>query len=1347
MTTLQDMSVSVYSNPVGIAMRASNGTLAFTGRALSITGPTTVNSPLTLTNALSIAGQTTLAAALTGTTMSMGSGAVAGTLSAGTLTASTLTVSGNASVTGQSTCGSVSAQTASVSGSVTAGTLTAGQSQLGTATLAGLTVTGPSVHQGAASFTASLTVAGGTGLQNTSVAGALNVTGQSTFATSLAQPMQIVGTATGATSTEILMDRSAAGTGNIASLRLTPSAGLMLTTNSLKGLTVSSTDQQVSVTANRSGTTFAVRGDGQISASTEILLDNTLKGSGQSALVGVDATGLYLSPGTAQKSMLINYSGNTSFGGNVVVPGTFQAAGAATFSSLNTSSLSAASITSTAIAASRITGTTGALALQGADSAQTVTVTNVLTVNNVQAKPGAALALSGQDAGLTTQIVGTLKVDAIGKRSANMVTVTDPLSASVSIGTPLLNLNGNPGTNQLNVTNTDSSANSDAAVAFNRTAFASGYTGLVGIRPNVGFFVQLGSSLAISTDIGTRTTSFAGGVSVAGAVAATGAVSVGGAASVAGALACASSASVTGTLSVVGSPATVQFMNGSSLMGTCSADSSFLYLRYIDANGVIADRLKVDRSGNFTMNGGLGVGGALSAGATTCSSLATASSNNTPAISLVGLSSTIAQVYADTSYLRMRFWDSNNTLQDRLLLDRSGNLTTQANASVSGALSAASAGLTGGLTVGGAFALTGGASFLGAVAITGSAPYALTLGPSAGAYASLSASSGGFTLQGTDGTTLQSRISVNTAGLVSIAGLSASGAITCAGTLSSGNISIAGTAPSVSFGQYGRVFSDSQFLHLQQWDGTNAPSDRLTISTTGLVTVPNGITTGTFVIGNDAGPMVQLRNSSGTSWGIVYADSSTLRLRSPDGSNTMQDRVVVGQGGVVSVPGSLSVAGGLSSSAALTVVAGTAVGGGAAYNLQAGSTISSCLYSEQGFLALQVQNSSGSLVNRATFDSFGNVKLLGPTAITGALGCTGVTVSSATPAIQLNNGTSAPFAQLSGTSGQVILAVGNGQGQLQNGIAFDTGANMTCPGTLSIGAISTTRLVSSGVLQAATSLTLTDPSTGGFGASMTHTGANSTPQLAFALADNNGNYTNQLTLTPGQAGMSALTLSNSLTVGSGATVGGTLAVTGPLVASSTLQASSQLSLLANSSTSMANLMFSTSNGGTVNTQVVSTPTYASFLQVTSGSGLTERMRFDNSSNILFNASLIPNTTSLTIGTQSAKWSQIWSVNTPNTTSDARLKKEVRPLPQETGLDFIEKLQPSTFKWVDEQHGTGTHFGFIAQQVAALVEGDKAIVTHPSPANGEYGLQYTGFIAPLVLAVQQLAERCRLLEAR
>ena len=85
------------------------------------------------------------------------------------------------------------------------------------------------------------------------------------------------------------------------------------------------------------------------------------------------------------------------------------------------------------------------------------------------------------------------------------------------------------------------------------------------------------------------------------------------------------------------------------------------------------------------------------------------------------------------------------------------------------------------------------------------------------------------------------------------------------------------------------------------------------------------------------------------------------------------------------------------------------------------------------------------------------------------------------------------------------------------------------------------------------------------------------------------------------------------------------------------------------------------------------------------------------------------------------------------TSDRTRKKEIVDSP--LGLDFIRSLRPVEYKWADAALGEAAHYGFIAQEVketalSGAVNGEK---------DGEYTLGYTEMIAPLVKAVQQLAD--------
>ncbi|WP_052726462.1 DUF2793 domain-containing protein [Devosia epidermidihirudinis] len=128
------------------------------------------------------------------------------------------------------------------------------------------------------------------------------------------------------------------------------------------------------------------------------------------------------------------------------------------------------------------------------------------------------------------------------------------------------------------------------------------------------------------------------------------------------------------------------------------------------------------------------------------------------------------------------------------------------------------------------------------------------------------------------------------------------------------------------------------------------------------------------------------------------------------------------------------------------------------------------------------------------------------------------------------------------------------------------------------------------------------------------------------------------------------------------------------------------------------------------------------------------------------ASLRPATdNALTLGASGARWSAVWSATGTIQTSDARQKTDIAPT--DLGLDFICALTPVKYRWTT---GTRTHYGLIAQQVQAVLDGrDFAghILGDPGDPDSEQGLRYDAFIAPLIAAVQELVGRVEALESK
>lgn len=128
---------------------------------------------------------------------------------------------------------------------------------------------------------------------------------------------------------------------------------------------------------------------------------------------------------------------------------------------------------------------------------------------------------------------------------------------------------------------------------------------------------------------------------------------------------------------------------------------------------------------------------------------------------------------------------------------------------------------------------------------------------------------------------------------------------------------------------------------------------------------------------------------------------------------------------------------------------------------------------------------------------------------------------------------------------------------------------------------------------------------------------------------------------------------------------------------------------------------------------------------------------------------------MTLGGSGARWSAIWAATGTIQTSDVRQKTDIAPC--DLGLEFILALNPVSYRWSiggneagEPRPGRRTHYGLLAQQVQAVL-GDTDFAGHiladPADPQSEQGLRYDAFIAPLIMAVQQLARRVGELEGR
>jgi len=125
-----------------------------------------------------------------------------------------------------------------------------------------------------------------------------------------------------------------------------------------------------------------------------------------------------------------------------------------------------------------------------------------------------------------------------------------------------------------------------------------------------------------------------------------------------------------------------------------------------------------------------------------------------------------------------------------------------------------------------------------------------------------------------------------------------------------------------------------------------------------------------------------------------------------------------------------------------------------------------------------------------------------------------------------------------------------------------------------------------------------------------------------------------------------------------------------------------------------------------------------------------------------------------LGKSGNRWSVVYAATGTINTSDMRLKTENGVV---LGLDFINKLNPISYKWrigrnrlkngiVVPEPGKRRHWGFSAQQVKETLDSlglDFGCWTVAD--DGQQGLRYDQFIAPIVKSLQEINERLTILE--
>ncbi len=125
-----------------------------------------------------------------------------------------------------------------------------------------------------------------------------------------------------------------------------------------------------------------------------------------------------------------------------------------------------------------------------------------------------------------------------------------------------------------------------------------------------------------------------------------------------------------------------------------------------------------------------------------------------------------------------------------------------------------------------------------------------------------------------------------------------------------------------------------------------------------------------------------------------------------------------------------------------------------------------------------------------------------------------------------------------------------------------------------------------------------------------------------------------------------------------------------------------------------------------------------------------------------------------IGTPSFRWTSVYATNGTINTSDATLKRDIKPLSY--GLNEVMHLQPVSYQWIDGRPGEGRYMGFLAQDLQKVIpevvrdkewinEKEDRSAGHWQPA-AKLGVAYSEIIPVAVAAIQEQQKQIEALRA-
>ncbi len=127
--------------------------------------------------------------------------------------------------------------------------------------------------------------------------------------------------------------------------------------------------------------------------------------------------------------------------------------------------------------------------------------------------------------------------------------------------------------------------------------------------------------------------------------------------------------------------------------------------------------------------------------------------------------------------------------------------------------------------------------------------------------------------------------------------------------------------------------------------------------------------------------------------------------------------------------------------------------------------------------------------------------------------------------------------------------------------------------------------------------------------------------------------------------------------------------------------------------------------------------------------------------LIYNAvSTWPSTTGIMdLGQTSRRFKTIFLINNPNVGSSEKTKKDINIC---CGLQFINKLQPKTYRYIFDNNNDPLRYGLMAEELKqVLLENNMTFrgLTENTDEEGniDYGIAYAEFVAPLIRSVQEL----------